>query len=79
MSRYTEIAERLRGVGSDLDDLALDLLHEAMADGATRRPDADKVLTQAPARRRESCRAPRTPRLRRNRHHGRPSPTLNPI
>ncbi len=47
MSRYTEIAERLRGVGSDLDDLALDLLHEAMADGATRRPDADKVLTQA--------------------------------
>ncbi len=47
MSRYAEIAEQLRGVGSDLDDLALDLLHEAMADGATRRPDADKVLTQA--------------------------------
>ncbi len=47
MSRYAEIAEQLRGVGSDLDDLALDLLHEAMADGATHRPAADKVLTQA--------------------------------
>jgi len=47
VSRYHDIAERLRTVGSDLDDLALDLLHEAVADGAMRRPDADKVLTQA--------------------------------
>jgi len=47
MSRYSEIAERLRSVESDLDELALDLLHEAMAEGAMKRPDADKVLTQA--------------------------------
>ena len=47
MSRYQELAERLRELGGELDDLSLDLLHEAMASGATRRPDADRTLTQA--------------------------------
>lgn len=47
MSRYGELAGRLQEIGSELDDASLDLLHEAMSSGATKRPDADKVLTQA--------------------------------
>lgn len=47
MTRYSEIAERLRDIAGELDDVSLELLHEAVADGATRRPDADKTLTQA--------------------------------
>lgn len=47
MTRYSEIAERLRDIAGELDDVSLDLLHGAVADGATRRPDADKTLTQA--------------------------------
>jgi len=47
MSRYREVAARLQEVAGELDDMSLDLLHEAAADGATKRPDADKALTQA--------------------------------
>jgi len=47
VSRYSDLAERLRGIGEDLDELSFSLLHDAMAAGETRRPDADKVLTQA--------------------------------
>ncbi|WP_116998464.1 hypothetical protein [Desertimonas flava] len=47
MSRYRELATELDGIGSTLDELSFDLLQEAMAAGATKRPDADKVLTQA--------------------------------
>ena len=34
-------------IAAELDDLSLDLLHEAVAEGATKRPDADRALTQA--------------------------------
>jgi len=47
MTPYGELAERLAAIGAELDDLSLGLLHEAMAEGATRRPEADKTLTQA--------------------------------
>jgi hypothetical protein len=47
VSRYRELATELDGIGSTLDELSFDLLQEAMAAGATKRPDADKVLTQA--------------------------------
>lgn len=47
MSRYDELAERLDAVGADLDEASFDLLRQAVADGATRRPDADKTLAQA--------------------------------
>ena len=47
MSRYDELAARLRGIAGELDDVALDVLTEAVADGATARPPEDKTLTQA--------------------------------
>lgn len=47
MTKYAELAGRLAGIGGELDDLSLELLHDAMAEGATKRPDADRVLTQA--------------------------------
>jgi len=47
VSRYAELAGELDAIGATLDELSLDLLHEAMAAGATKRPEADKVLTQA--------------------------------
>ena len=40
------IAERLRDIGEQLDDLALSVLRGA-AEGGTERPVADKRLTQA--------------------------------
>jgi hypothetical protein len=45
--RIADLATRLREIGSELDDVALDVLNEAVADGATVRPPEDKVLTQA--------------------------------
>ena len=47
MSRYSELAADLDAIGATLDELSFDLLQEAVAAGATKRPDADKVLTQA--------------------------------
>ena len=47
MARYADLASRLEEIGAELDELSLDLLHEAVADGATRRPDADRIITQA--------------------------------
>ena len=47
MSRYAELAARLDAIADELDDLSLELLHEAVAEGATQRPEQDKVLTQA--------------------------------
>ena len=47
MSRYADLAGRLEAIAGELDDLSLDLLHEAVAGGATKRPDADRVVTQA--------------------------------
>lgn len=40
------IAERLRDIGDQLDDLALSVLRDA-AEAGTERPVADKRLTQA--------------------------------
>jgi hypothetical protein len=47
MSRYEELVERLDEIGNELDELAFDLLQQAVADGATERPAADRTLTQA--------------------------------
>lgn len=47
MSRYADLAADLDNIGSTLDELSFDVLQEAVAAGATKRPDADKVLTQA--------------------------------
>jgi hypothetical protein len=47
VTRYEELAERLEVIGAELDELSFDLLQQAVADGATQRPPADKTLTQA--------------------------------
>ena len=47
MDRYADLARRLEQIAADLDDLSLDLLHDAVAEGATKRPDADRTVTQA--------------------------------
>jgi hypothetical protein len=47
VSRCTELAARLRDIAGELDDIALDVLNEAVADGATARPPEDRTLTQA--------------------------------
>ena len=47
MSRYGDLAERLEAIVEELDELSFDLLQQAVADGATQRPAADRSLTQA--------------------------------
>jgi hypothetical protein len=47
MTRYEDLAERLDAIGAELDELSFDLLQQAVADGATERPAADRTLTQA--------------------------------
>lgn len=47
MSSYTDLAERLRQILDDLDELAFDQLREAVADGATSRPTSDRELAKA--------------------------------
>jgi hypothetical protein len=47
VSRFEDLASRLRAIEGELDEAALDLLTQAAADGATARPPEDKVLTQA--------------------------------
>ena len=47
MSAYGDLAARLRDIAGELDDVALDVLNRAVADGATSRPTEDKALTQA--------------------------------
>lgn len=47
MSAYSSLADRLRSVLDDLDELAFDQLREAVADGATSRPMSDKELAKA--------------------------------
>jgi hypothetical protein len=47
MTRYQELAERLEAIGVEIDELSFDLLQQAVADGATQRPAADRTLTQA--------------------------------
>jgi hypothetical protein len=45
--RYADLAEQLERIVVDLDEASFDLLQQAVADGATSRPTADKTLTQA--------------------------------
>ena len=47
MSDYGSLADRLRTILDDLDELAFDRLREAVADGATSRPASDKELAKA--------------------------------
>jgi hypothetical protein len=47
MTTYGDLAERLAAIGAELDELSFDLLQQAVADGATQRPAADRTLTQA--------------------------------
>ena len=47
MSRVEELADRLEQIVAELDELAFDRLREAVADGATERPPADKELAKA--------------------------------
>ncbi len=47
MSDYGSLADRLRTILDDLDELAFDQLREAVADGATSRPASDKELAKA--------------------------------
>ncbi|PIE31773.1 MAG: hypothetical protein CSA55_04940 [Ilumatobacter coccineus] len=46
-NRIEELADRVEMLAADLDDLMFDRLSEAVADGSTTRPVADKRLTQA--------------------------------
>ena len=47
MTRYGDLAEQLEAIVAELDEVSFDLLQQAVADGATARPAADKTLTQA--------------------------------
>jgi len=47
MARYHELADRLDDVVSELDQASFDLLQQAVADGASTRPAADRTLAQA--------------------------------
>jgi hypothetical protein len=47
MTTYGDLAERLEAIGAELDEVSFDLLQQAVADGATQRPAADRTLTQA--------------------------------
>jgi hypothetical protein len=45
--RFDDLADRLEAIVGELDELSFDLLQQAVADGATQRPAADRSLTQA--------------------------------
>jgi hypothetical protein len=47
VTRFEDLAESLEAIGAELDELAFDVLQQAVADGATQRPAADRTLTQA--------------------------------
>lgn len=47
MSRVDDLAERTQALIADLDDVAFDLLQEAVASGATSRPSSDRELQRA--------------------------------
>ena len=47
MNEYDSLADRLRSILEDLDELAFDRLREAVADGATSRPASDRELAKA--------------------------------
>lgn len=45
--RYDDLAERLQSIAEELDERAFEMLRNAVADGELRRPDSDKLVTQA--------------------------------
>jgi hypothetical protein len=47
VNRFGDLAEQLEAVVAEIDEVTFDLLQQAVADGATSRPPADKTLTQA--------------------------------
>jgi hypothetical protein len=47
VTRYGDLAEQLEAVVAEIDEVSFDLLQQAVADGATARPAADRTLTQA--------------------------------
>ena len=47
MNDFGSLADRLESIVEDLDELAFDRLREAVADGATSRPQSDKELSKA--------------------------------
>ncbi len=47
MSRIDDLAERTQSLIADLDDVAFDLLQDAVASGATARPTSDRELQRA--------------------------------
>jgi N-acetylmuramic acid 6-phosphate (MurNAc-6-P) etherase len=47
MSDFDDIIQRLRSVSDDLADRAIAILSEASRAGESKRPDAERVVTQA--------------------------------
>ena len=47
MANLDDIIERLRSASEDIADRALSVLSEASRAGETKRPDAERALTQA--------------------------------
>jgi len=47
MARLDDLIAQLRSVSEDLADRAISVLSEASRAGETRRPDAERALTQA--------------------------------
>lgn len=45
--RIDDIRGRLEGIGEELAELAIDVLRQAIDDGAEKRPAEEKQLTQA--------------------------------
>jgi hypothetical protein len=45
--RIDDIRVRLEGIGEELAELAMDVLRQAIEDGAEQRPSREKALTQA--------------------------------
>jgi len=47
MSRLTEVADELRRLVAELDDLAFDELQRAAAERRSERPESDRIITRA--------------------------------
>jgi hypothetical protein len=45
--RMGRIVESLRAASEDLAELSVEVLSEAVREGATRRPDSERILTRA--------------------------------
>jgi len=45
--RIQDIRQRLESIAEELGDVSFDLLREAVAEGASKRPPQDKILAQA--------------------------------